>query len=99
MSKEYTFRAQLWEAGATASWVFVTVPHVIADEIEERQKSKVAFGSVKVEAVVGATRWRTSLFPDARIGSFVLPIKRSVREAEMLDVGDEADVSVTPIDG
>jgi len=99
MSKEYTFRAPLWGAGATASWVFVTVPPAIADEIEAQQKRKVAFGSVKIEAVVGGTRWRTSLFPDARLGSYVLPIKRSVREAENLDIGDEADISVIPIIG
>lgn len=47
------------------------------------------FGSVRVEATVGGTTWRTSVFPDSRGGSYVLPVKRAVREAEDLDDGDQ----------
>ena len=36
----------------------------------------------------------TSIFPDGVRGSYVLPIKRAVREAEDLDVGDIASVTV-----
>jgi hypothetical protein len=45
-----------------------------------------------VRATVGATSWTTSVFPDARRGAYVLPVKRAVRQAEDLDEGDPADV-------
>jgi hypothetical protein len=34
------------------------------------------------------TAWSTSLFPDKMVGSYLLPVKRSVRESEHLSIGD-----------
>jgi hypothetical protein len=45
-----------------------------------------------------AELWTTSIFPDSARGSYVLPIKRSVRKAEALEVGDVASVTVRLID-
>lgn len=50
------------------------------------------FGSVRVEARIGLSTWRTSIFPDAAQGAYVLPLKRAVREAE--GIGAEGVVSV-----
>jgi hypothetical protein len=51
------------------------------------------FGSVRVDVVVGSSQWSTSLFPDSREGTYLLPVKKAVRLAEDLDEG--ADVAVT----
>jgi Domain of unknown function (DUF1905) len=42
--------------------------------------------------------WTTSIFPDSGSGTYVLPIKRPVRTAEALGVGDIATVTVELID-
>ena len=47
---------------------------------------------------VGDSTWTTSIFPDSVRGGYVLPIKRAVRQAEDLDVGDFATVTVELID-
>jgi hypothetical protein len=47
---------------------------------------------------VGASTWATSIFPGSGGGAYVLPIKRAVRRAETLDVGDIATVTVELID-
>ena len=47
-------------------------------------------GSVTV--VVGGTRWQTSLFPEKRSGSFVLPVKQQVRRENDLIPGDVVSV-------
>jgi hypothetical protein len=39
---------------------------------------------------VGTTSWTTSIFPGSGGGPYVLPVKRAVRRAEDLDVGDVA---------
>ena len=45
---------------------------------------------IPVEARIGDTRWKTSLFPkDSR---YVVPVKAWVRKAEGLDVGDTVTV-------
>ena len=96
MSGEFTFTAELWEWDAReGAWTFVTLPQAIADEIDDLVSQPGGFGSVKVRVRIGDTAWSTSLFPDKASGSFVRPIKKSVRVAESLDTGDEAEVSVS----
>ena len=53
---------------------------------------------MRVEATVGATTWRTSVFPDSHRGSYVLPIKKAVRHAEDLDDGDQVTVTLRLLD-
>lgn len=55
------------------------------------------FGSVRVRATIGSSAWTTSIFPGSQAG-YVLPIRRPVRVAEALDVGDVATVTVELID-
>ncbi|MCB1247564.1 MAG: DUF1905 domain-containing protein, partial [Acidimicrobiia bacterium] len=64
---QFTFSAALWLAEVEgASWVFVTLPEDVSDEIEESVPSKGGFGSVRVEVTIGGSVWRTSLFPDTK---------------------------------
>lgn len=44
------------------------------------------WGMVPVEALLGATRWATSLWP--KDGGYVVPLKDAVRRAEDVRVGD-----------
>ena len=55
------------------------------------------FGSVRVRATIGSSTWTTSIFPSSGAG-YVLPVKRSIRVAEALDVGDVVTVTVELID-
>lgn len=47
---------------------------------------------------VGGTTWRTSLFPDTKRATYLLPVKRAVRAAERIDVGDLVDVRLRLLD-
>ena len=95
MDLDFTFEGELWCYVGAVSWHFVTLPEDIASEIrffaqsavESGGRSKRGFGSVKVTARVGGMKWQTSLFPDKRSGSFLLPIKKEVRSGEGLEIG------------
>ena len=83
------FTADLWaHRDEPGSWHFVTLPGEVADEVRDEAGPRPGFGSIRVVVTVGATTWRTSLFPEAAGGSFVLPVKRAVRTAEDLEAGD-----------
>lgn len=98
-SSSYTFTAPVWEHDGPGGWHFVSLPRDCADEIAERVKDQASrFGSVRVEASIGATQWATSLFPDARRGTYVLPVKKAVRTAEGLLDGATARVHVVVLD-
>ena len=49
------------------------------------------FGSVKVEAELGASRWSTSVFPQ-KTGGWFLPVKQAICRAEGLESGAEVEV-------
>ncbi|MFL6121930.1 DUF1905 domain-containing protein [Actinophytocola sp.] len=93
----YVFDAELWvwEARRADSWTFVRLPTDISEEIRELTAGpRRGFGAVRVRVRVGATTWRTSIFPDGGSGCYVLPVKRAVRRAESLDPGDVATVAL-----
>lgn len=63
------FEAQLWEwdARRTDSWVFVSLPADASEDIRElAAEPRRGFGSVRVRVTIGATSWKTSIFPDVR---------------------------------
>ena len=93
MEATFDFDAELWEwdAKQDASWVFVTLPAEVAEEIRDMSPPRRGFGSVRVGVRCGTSAWHTSVFPDSRSGSYVLPLKKAVRRAETLDIGDTAE--------
>jgi hypothetical protein len=89
----------LWDARRSETWTFVSLPVEAAEDIRELVAGpRRGFGSVRVRVTVGGSTWTTSIFPDSSQGSYVLPIKRAIRTAERLDVGDTAAVSLEVID-
>lgn len=97
----FVFDAELWiwDARRDDSWVFVSVPPEASEEIRELTDGpRRGFGAVKVRATIGGSSWKTSIFPDAKSGCYVLPLKRSVRKAEDLAAGDTTTVTLELID-
>lgn len=94
MPASFTFSAVLWLAEVANPWVFVTVPHGVSDDIEQTASTKGGFGSVRVFVTVGSTTWETSVFPDSKRGAYILPVRKAVRAAESLSVGDEVEVGL-----
>jgi hypothetical protein len=91
------FEAELWiwDARRADSWTFVSLPVEASEEIRELTDGpRRGFGSVRVRATIGGTSWKTSIFPDSARKAYVLPVKRAVRQAEALDEGDLAAVTV-----
>lgn len=52
------------------------------------------FGSVPVSVVIGATTWKTSIFPE-KGGTYVLPLKKEVRNKEKIVIGQNITLSLT----
>ena len=70
------------------AWFFITVDGAVADAIRAASPGRTAaWGSVYVSVTIGATSWRTSLFPSKDVGGYLLPVKAAVRKAERLTEG------------
>ena len=97
MVVEFDAEVWLWDARRTDSWTFVSLPEDRSEEIRDLAGGvRRGFGSLRVRATVGGSTWTTSIFPGSE--AYVLPIKRAVRKAESLDVGDTATVTVELLD-
>lgn len=94
MVDEFRFNGELFPATAEGTWIFVALPSDDSDEILDRIPRRPGFGSVRVAASIGSTTWKTSLFPSKELGTYLLPVKRSVREQERVDAGDKVDVQI-----
>lgn len=92
----HSFDASLWHyPGEKASWHFITVPAEISHEIRFFAGKTNGFGSIRVRAEIGATRFDTSLFPDKASGCYFLPVKALVRKAQSITSGDMVSVRLT----
>lgn len=88
---ELEFDGELWFWRGPAPHHFVTVPDDGCAALRAAAAAVTyGWGMVPVTAQVGATRWRTSLFP--KDGRYLVPVRASVRTAEGLDVGETVTV-------
>ena len=95
---EWDFEAEVWLWKSDGAWHFITLPEDVADEIEDVPMNRGGFGSVRVEVTIGSSTWRTSIFPSKEHASFVLPIKKQVRQAQGLSVGDPCSVQLALVE-
>lgn len=102
---DFHFTASLtrWQSDKT-TWHFITLTPDVADGVRffhqtvAEQQQRRGFGAIKVQVQIGETAWSTSIFPDKASQSFLLPVKKQVREAEDLIVGTEVAVRLS-LDG
>lgn len=88
---ELEFTGQMWFWKGPAPWHFITVPEDESDELDATSPFvSYGWGMIPVKARIGATGWKTSLFP--KDGGYVVPVKAAVRRAEGLEVGAEVTV-------
>ena len=95
----HAFSAELWRYEGEAGWYFVSLPTQVADAIAEESGPPAgnAFGSVRVRVRMGSSEWATSVFPDRARGTYLLPVKKSVRLAERVDAGDNVRVELAVV--
>ena len=103
MTETITHTGPLWRwtsPAAPAAWHFITIDGAAGEELSAtalmRRMEGLArgFGSVKVVAAIGATTFKTSVFPNNEQQGWLLPVKAAVRQAEGLGEGDVARVTL-----
>jgi Domain of unknown function (DUF1905) len=99
-SHSVSFTAKCWLYSGKGAWYFVTLPEKEAAEISFFSKAlnggkRAGWGSVRVSVQIGETCWDTSLFPDSKSKSYLLPLKATVRKAENIMDGQSVKVQLS----
>jgi len=92
LTLEFTALLWRWE-GRREFYTFVSLPAETTAEIQDLAGDLPrGFGAVRAHARIGTRQWRTSVFPLGDARGYVLPVKRSVRDANGLELGDDVRV-------
>ena len=97
--QQFEFQAVIWIYTGKAAWHFVTLPKEAADEIRFFNPSAKGFMPIAVVATIGATTWKTSVFPDKKSNSYNLAVKADVRNKENLQDGSSIKVEIKVLSG
>ena len=90
-SMNLEFSGKIWYWKGPAPFYFVTVPAKQCRDLKAiLTLVTYGWGMIPVNAQIGKTEWKTSLFP--KDGRYRVPIKASVQKAENLEEGDKVAV-------
>lgn len=93
--RTFNFHAKVWLHPGKAAWHFITLPATEAQLIRDRFEGlSRGWGSLPVVATIGSTSWKTSIFPDKKSKSYLLPIKTDVRKKEGLEIDQVAAITL-----
>lgn len=93
--KRHELKSGVMVYTGSAAWRFLVLPKSVSREIREtRGKSARAWGSLPVLAQVGNTKSKTSIFPDKKSATYLLPVKAAVRKAEGITDTDTVSFSL-----
>lgn len=93
--RTYEFKAKVWVYPGQAGWRFVSLPNKESETIKERFTGLTrGWGSLPVNVTIGKTIWKTSIFPDKKSGTYLLPLKADVRKKENVGDGDTISLAI-----
>jgi len=96
-SSLFTIKSMVWLYPGKAAWHFATIQKEVAvDIVASYPWPRRGFGSIPVNVTIGKSTWKTSIFPE-KSGTFLLPLKKLVREVEGIVEKDEIDIKLEVI--
>ena len=79
----YKFTSEVWLYPGMAGWHFISLPKNQSEAIKKKFGANArGWGSLRVSVTIGKTTWKTSIFPDKKSGTYLLPLKADVRKKE-----------------
>jgi|JI8StandDraft_1071087.scaffolds.fasta_scaffold89831_3 hypothetical protein len=95
-NNKFILRSEVWLYPGMAGWHFLSVPKNQSEEIKERFGGlKKGWGSLPVIATIKKTSWKTSIFPDKKSGTYLLPLKAEVRKKENIFAQDKISCTIS----
>lgn len=85
MHTTQTFKSKVIIYPGMGGWRFLPLPKKNAEEIRKKfGKMAKGWGSLPVAVTIGTTAWNTSIFPDKKSNTYLLPLKAQIRKAEKI---------------
>ena len=93
---DYRFTSQIWQYRGKGAWVFVSLPKAMAAVIRSaNQAIEEGWGRLKVTAKIGELNWKTALWFDTKLDTYLLPQKAEIRKKGKLAIEDRVTVHLS----
>lgn len=90
---KYPFTAKPWKYERPNGWYFVSLPLKLANEIREYHKSEEeGWGRLKTSAKIGNSEWKTAIWFDTKMKTYLLPLKTKIRKKENITVENKIEI-------
>ena len=91
----YRFKAVPWRYEGPNGWYFVSLPADLSEEIRGLFKSEEAgWGQLKATAGIGTSEWKTAIWFDTKVKTYLLPLKAEIRKKENIAVDKDIEVTL-----
>jgi hypothetical protein len=88
-------RSKVWQYEGMAGWHFISLPKTNAKKIKTLFGGMSrGWGSIPVVVSLSGVKWKTSIFPDRKSGTYLLPLKAEVRKKLDLSAGDVVEFAL-----
>ena len=92
---KYKFTAKPWQYTGPGSWHFVSLPNELAKEIRNAFKSEEeGWGRLPATAKIGNSEWKTAIWFDTKVNTYLLPLKAEIRKKENLEIGKNMEAVI-----
>ena len=92
MGIKYKFTAKPWLYAGPSGWHFVSLPKKLAQEIRNALKTEEeGWGRLKAKVKIGNSEWKTAIWFDTKMNTYLLPLKAEIRKKENLVIGKDVE--------
>ena len=97
-SNQFKFKSKVWLHPGLQGWHFLNLPKNKTKQIKKIYDGLAGgFGLLPVNVTIGVTKWKTSIFYDQNIKSYLLPLKKEIRKKENIKNNDTITYFITII--
>lgn len=91
----YEFRATPWQYKAPNGWYFVSMPETFSKEIRDTFiNEEEGWGRLKATAKIENTEWKTAIWFDTKMNTYLLPLKAEIRKKEQIGIDKEIKITI-----
>lgn len=92
---KYEFSEKPWQHASPGGWYFASLPKEMAKEIRDSLKSEEeGWGRLKATAKIGNSEWKTAIWFDTKVDTYMLPLKAEIRKKEHIETGKQVAITI-----
>ena len=92
---KYNFEAVPWQYSGKGAWIFVSLPKGLAREIRELfWNQEAGWGRLTVEVKIGETEWKSAIWYDTKLETYLLPLKSEIRKKVAVVINESINIEI-----